>query len=84
MTYQLPASKGTSRTASPTGCAPVHSKPRKSCSPPLPPSFFCSSVTQLRGMQLGDTVPTLSNRSAYTKATTPIAPATGQLTHSHR
>jgi hypothetical protein len=50
----------------------------------LSPSFFCSSVTVYRGMQLDDIVPTLSNRNAYAKATTPIAPATGQLTHSHR
>jgi hypothetical protein len=84
MTCRLPASNWISRTVSPSGSAPVHSALCQWCNPRFSPSFFCSLVTQNRGVRLDDDVPKLSNRNACAKATARIAPATGQLTHSRR
>jgi hypothetical protein len=84
MTFRLPASEWVHRTVTPRDSAPVYSKPSKWRNPRLSPSFLCSSVTCCRDMQLEDIVPRLSNCSDNTKAMGQIAPATGQLTHSHR
>jgi hypothetical protein len=83
MTFRFFASESIHRVT-PRDSASIYSKPSKWRNPRLSPSFLCSSVARRRRMQLEDIVPGLSNCSANAKAMGQIAPATGQLTHSHR
>jgi hypothetical protein len=83
MTFRFSASESIHRVT-PRDSAPIYSTPYKWRNPRLLPSFPCSSVSCIRSMQLDALVPRLSNCSANANAAGPIAPATSQLTHSHR
>jgi hypothetical protein len=84
MTIRSHASTRPSRTACASGNASLHSKHCRLCNPRVSPSFSRSLVTRQCGMQVEDIAPARNKRSGYVRTKTRIAPATGQLTHSHR
>lgn len=84
MTIRSHASRRPSRTACTSGNASVHSKHSESCTLGVSPSFSRSLVTRQSGMQVEDIVPGWTKRSGYLRTKSRIAPATGQLAHSHR
>ncbi len=84
MNSRLSAPEWIHRVAASRDSAPIYSKPYKWLNPRLLPSVPCPSASCIRGMQLDAIVPRLSNCITNAKALGQIAPATGQLTHSHR
>jgi hypothetical protein len=84
MNSRLSAPEWIHRVATLRDSAPIYSKPYKWLNPRLLTSVPLSSVSCIRGLQLDAIVPRLSNCSANSKTAGQIAPATSQLSHSHR
>lgn len=84
MTHRLHPCTRTSRTAFVSGNASVYSKHSNGCILGASSTGSGLTVARQRAARIQDIVPKRSKRSGRVHATTRIAAATGQLTHSHR